>query len=246
MGKIIVTDLTRFHNQGLVCLAGIDPATGQCIRPFKGEPGERGNYLHFDSVKKHSVVPGSILKGEFVPKADASRPHSEDHLVPKLRVKGSATSDEFQEVLEMSSAATFRAGFGKAPVDKFFPVAAPPAHSIFTLKLRSPAKQFSLIADEQYGPTVFKAHVEDAQGVRLSYLKVTDLGFSDHIKRIEAEDPYLRKINAFFAAQEVLYLRIGLGREYAPQGDEARRGFWLQINGIYSFPNFREDLRMYD
>ena len=31
--KIVVTDLTRFSNPDLVCLAGIDIETGRCIRP---------------------------------------------------------------------------------------------------------------------------------------------------------------------------------------------------------------------
>jgi hypothetical protein len=244
--KIIVTDLTRFNNQGLVCFAGIDPTTGACIRPFLTNVKARGDYLDFNSVKDHKIIPGSFLEGEFTKKPNPSRPHTEDHFVPQLSTSGNATSDEFMAVLEQTSSTTITQGFGSSPANKFYAVANPPAISIFTLKLTKPREQFALITDDQYGPAVFKAHITDASGFGLRYLKVTDLGFSDHVKSIEAKDPYLKDLNAFLQKQEVLYLRIGLGQAYAPQGDLTRRGYWLQLNGIYSFPNFRHDLRMYD
>ena len=34
MQKIIITDFTRFSNPKIVCTAGIDLTTGQCIRPM--------------------------------------------------------------------------------------------------------------------------------------------------------------------------------------------------------------------
>jgi len=45
-------------------------------------------------------------------------------------------------------------------------------------------------------------------------------------------------INNFIRQQDTVYLRIGLGREY--QG-----GFWLQVNGIYTFPNYDTEIRSY-
>jgi hypothetical protein len=32
--KIIITDLTRFANPDIVCIAGINPDTNECVRPM--------------------------------------------------------------------------------------------------------------------------------------------------------------------------------------------------------------------
>jgi hypothetical protein len=50
-------------------------------------------------------------------------------------------------------------------------------------------------------------------------------------------------INNFIQNQEDLYLRVGLGREY--ESKDGRKGYWLQINGIYTFPEYHEGIRSY-
>lgn len=242
--KIIITDLTRFKNPDIVCLAGIDPLTGICIRPML-ENRAKLDYFQFATVKKHAIVPGSCLTGNFIPVANASPPHVEDHRSQgPVNLAESANSTAFEAVLENSAHTTVEAAFGQRPTNRLFGVTVPPQISIATLRLDHPATQFRLIVDEKYGPPKFKAHVTDAVGYEMSFLPVTDLGFSDHITKIRAADPHLQKLNAFLGAQTKLYLRIGLTRQYA--SDAQRDGFWVQLNGIYSFPTFRRDLRVYD
>lgn len=241
--KIIVTDLTRFKNPLIVCLAGIDPDTGVCVRPMVPS-GQGLDYLTFDQVRRHNIIPGSCLEANFLAEAGVHPPHVEDHrVVGPLKLAEAATSHAFQAVLDRTSVTTVRQGFGANPVNRLFPVSSPPPISIVTLKLDSPSTQFRLIVDRGYGELKFKAHVRDAAGFELSWLSVTDLGFSDHLQRVIATDPDLAELNAFLQSQEVLYLRVGLSRQYAPSPD--RNGFWVQLNGIYSFPNYREDLRLY-
>jgi hypothetical protein len=38
-------------------------------------------------------------------------------------------------------------------------------------------------------------------------------------------------------------MRIGLSREYT--ATDNRNGYWLQANGIYTFPHFHEGIRGY-
>ena len=53
----------------------------------------------------------------------------------------------------------------------------------------------------------------------------------------------LGALNEFIQSQDVIFLRIGLSRSYkAPNGKE---GFWMQANGIYTFPNYLEEIRSY-
>lgn len=243
--RIVVTDLTRFSNRQIVCLAGIDVQTGECVRPMFPSQGGRLEYLTFDSVRAHAVVPGSYLEGNFVPARALAAPHLEDHqIVGQLRTAGSASGDHFQQILEHTSFTRLRDGFGANPVNRLYALNAPPARSIITLKLDRPAAQFQLVADEGFGSVKFKAHVRDGDGFQLSWLPVTDLGFVDHIERVLAADPRVQNLNRFLQTQETLYLRIGLSREWA--APDGRNGYWVQLNGIYSFPNYREDLRIYD
>ena len=47
----------------------------------------------------------------------------------------------------------------------------------------------------------------------------------------------------FYANQKEVYLRLGIGRAWAPQGETPKH--WLQINGIYSFPSYMPELSAY-
>lgn len=244
--KIIVTDLTRFSNREKVCLAGIDPSTGQCIRPMRLIEGGKTEYLAFESVKKNKVIPGSVLEGDFSPIPHSHTPHVEDHSfnAGRLKVIGSATGKEFERVLELTSSTTVKSGFGSLPDNRLFASTAPPSTSIMTLKVANPQSQFKLSVDK-YNDQKFKAHITDESGFQLSFLPVADLGISDHVASIREDDPTLNELNSFLQQQDTLYIRLGLSRVFSA-GNPPRNGYWVQANGIYSFPSYREDLRIYD
>lgn len=51
-------------------------------------------------------------------------------------------------------------------------------------------------------------------------------------------------MNYHVQSQQELYLRIGLSRPFqAPNG---KNGYWLQVNGIYTFPEYMDYIRCYD
>lgn len=242
--KLIVTDLTRFKDPTIVCLAGINPETGECIRPMINRNG-KASYLSFASVKERKVIPGSCIEGDFTKTANAHAPHVEDYeTTGQITLTEPATGAAFKNVLEMSSHTSMLGAFGQLPVDRLFSPINPPPVSIVTLKLESPKTQFRLIIDTGFGARKFKAHITDGKGFQMTYMPVTDLGYSDHISKIQEQDPLLSELNGFLQAQECLYLRVGLGRRYAANPE--RDGFWVQLNGIYSFPSQRKDLRIYD
>jgi len=50
-------------------------------------------------------------------------------------------------------------------------------------------------------------------------------------------------LNQLLQTKDAVFLRIGLSRAYkAPDG---REGYWLQTNGIYTFPHYHEGIRSY-
>jgi hypothetical protein len=70
---------------------------------------------------------------------------------------------------------------------------------------------------------------------------MTDLGFYGYAVAHAGDDVALNRLNEFVHSQDEVFVRIGLSREYtSPDG---RRGFWVQANGIYTFPDYPEDIR---
>lgn len=236
--KIVVTDLTRFKDRSIVCLAGIDPDNGECIRPLDKDR----NYLSFESIKARDIHPGALLEGDFR-RLTSSPPHTEDYLyVGQLKHLGHVGSGEFRQLLANDAKTSVSSGFGKAPPDKFFLTTDLPQKSIITLKLTSPSNL--KIIEDQYEKTKIKAHVTDGNGLTLSFIPITDLGFSDHAINLRAADPDLENLNRFIRKQTEVYVRLGLGRAYtAPNKPEA---CWIQLNGIYTFPEYRLDIRHHD
>ena len=90
--EIVITDLTRFSNPEIVCIAGINPETNECIRPLP--------YIKLSECKRLNILPGNIIDGDFSKSASAENPHSEDFTYNKLKRIRICESDEFKDILE--------------------------------------------------------------------------------------------------------------------------------------------------
>ncbi len=235
--RIVVTDLTRFQNKELLCLAGLTEDGQQCIRPLSAtKPG----YLSFELCKKLNILPGTILNGTFTTPRHIDAPHVEDMHYSNLKAVGAVNSTEFQAILEKSSTTSIKTGFGcsSKPTDKV--LTTPPAKSIITLKLDP--KQFQVVQNK-FDTETIKAHLTDSDGLSLSFLSITDLGFYVNVgqsatRKISAED-----ITEFIQKQDALFIRLGLSRKY--KSADGREGYWMQINGIYTFPTYQQIVRSY-
>lgn len=232
MREVIVTDLTRFSNEEYVCTAVIDVKTGECLRPMP--------YLKSSRCKELDIHPGAILRGNLVLQASNENPHLEDASYSDLNFYGTCSSEKFLQILENSLSDSVSAGFG---VDfdvnqKHIPHDHIANCSIITIKI-SP-NQLS-IHEDQYKPGKIKATFTDNSGHRYSYLSITDRGFHDYAKKHQT-DGRLNEVTDLINEQDSVYLRIGLSRIWTV-GD--RKGFWLQVNGIYTFPKFHEEIRRY-
>lgn len=227
--EIIITDLTRFSNPEIVCIAGINMATNQCIRPLP--------YVSVADCKRLNILPGNVINGDFTKLEKIENPHSEDCRYTKLsrvRICGSA---EFQELLESDLVGSIGEGFGYdfPEKGKVIPKDFAPTKSIITLKINT--RNIEIVKDG-FKEAKIRLNLLDNDEKRFSFLSITDLGFYNYAMKHFNDANFPKIINDFIRRQESIYLRVGLGREY--QG-----GFWLQINGIYTFPNFDTEIRSY-
>lgn len=233
--KIIITDLTRFgQGKPIVCTAGIDPQTGECIRPLP--------YLEFAVFTRLGMFPGGILSGDFTSDAKRKAPHIEDSHYKDLKFLGPCSATEFKSVLQNNISPDLETGFQVSlqEGEKVIPADTPPPQSIITVQVKPRNVE---IVEDGFKPGKIRLHFTDGSGKRYRYFSITDLGFHDYAQR-HRESGALNDLNAAIAGQEEVFLRIGLGRVF--KSAQGKEGFWMQANGIYTFPDKLSYVRSYD
>ena len=97
------------------------------------------------------------------------------------------------------------------------------------------------IVPDSYKPRKIKVIFSDSSGRTFRYLAITDLGFYNYAEKNVGDN--FSRLNDFIHSQEEVYVRLGLSREFtSPDG---RNGYWLQVNGIYTFPEYLPEIRCY-
>ncbi len=229
--EIVVTDLTKFHNKDIVCLAGVNPINYECIRLIP--------YLQCSFCMGKNILPGAKLTGSFR-KVSAGPPHCEDQECHGLVKSGSCTLDEFHSLLEETLSPSLESGFGVGVKtgQKHFERECSPDKSMITIKVKPCS--FDIVED-QYNPGRIKGIFEDNQSKEYRFIPITDFCFCEYAEKSQGDYDSITELNSFLKLQDQIFLRIGLTRRYkAPDG---RDGFWIQINGIYSFPNIFHGVR---
>jgi hypothetical protein len=224
--EIIITDLTRFSNKpDIVCIAGINPESGECIRPMP--------YIKSERCKELNILPGSVLSGNFTRPPKIDTPHGEDRFHDNLTSRGHCTSEQFKEILSNSESPSVESGFGVelSAGQKCIPLNTIPPKSIITISVCPPN---ICIVQGQYKADTIKLLFTDKSGKEFRYLPVTDLAFYEYVLKNSKDAADISRLNSFLRSQNEIFLRLGLSRPYlAPDG---REGFWIQVNGIYTFP----------
>ena len=232
MGRYVVTDLTRFSTREKVCVAVVDLDSGICLRPMP--------YFQNQEFERLNIHPGALLEGEITLREGVENPHIEDAFRGNLQYAGPISSADFRAVLERTLSDSVASGFGVnfEQGQKHIPVGTIAHCSIVTIKV----VPFRIsIHEDNYKPGKIKASFTDGGDHLYRYMPITDRGFFDYAQMHYA-DGKLVELQRFVQSQEEVYLRVGLSRQY-DNGD--RNGYWLQVNGIYTFPDFLEEVRTY-
>ncbi len=232
MQKIIITDFIRFANPKIVGTAGIDLTTGQCIRPMP--------FLNASFCKSLNIVPGAILTGEFTPVQNPAAPHQEDMSYKNLACMGPCTSSDFKLALHAGLCDTVEHGFQIALADKqkHIPINHSIGKSIITIKIQPDKID---IVEGGYNQKKIKINFTDNSGRAFRYISITDLGFRGFAESIHMSDG-LNTLNAFICSQSEVYLRLGLS---SPWDNGKINGYWMQVNGLYTFPDYHHEIRSY-
>lgn len=225
MPKYVVTDLTRFSNRDIVCTAVVDVATGECLRPMP--------YFRYETVRKLEMTPGAIITGE-IRRTGGGSPHHEDSSYQNLKYEGPASGAEFRQVLLQTEHACARSGFEfDFPAgQRFMPVGQFSPRSIITIRVEPSVVS---VSPNPYEPEKIKLNVRDASGFEIRNMPITDLGFHEFARDHHAKGD-LDLINRHLSSSNEIFVRIGLGRQYC-QPATSNDGFWMQANGVYTFPS---------
>jgi hypothetical protein len=232
MAKIIITDLTRFQKKDIVCTAGTDISTGACVRPMP--------YIATADCERLGILPGAILSGAFVSQTGMGGPHQEDASYSRLVFEGPSSSKDFKAALKAGLHSSTADGFeiDLKPGQKYVPVGHAVGRSIITLSVDPKTIE---IVEDRYNPGKTKIHFIDGSGRQFRYLPITDLGLHRYAERYHAAKD-LTRLNSFVSGQPEAYLRLGLSREW---NNGTINAYWMQVNGVYTFPDFFKDIRSY-
>jgi len=234
MRKIIITDLTRFSKEDILCIAGIDIENGECIRPLP--------YLKIADCKRLNILPGAVLSGRFKINPSMEIPHSEDMIHENLQFHGPCSDDDFRSVLSNSCTQSIEEGFDVS-LPRFQKYISPESNvtkSIITISV-NPSR--IKIVQDGFDQTKIKINFSDNSLKEYRFLAITDYGFYHYAKHNFQKTSSYNEINTVLQQQEEVFLRIGLGRLHTNQ--ERKTGFWIQVNGIYSFPDYFRGVRKY-
>jgi hypothetical protein len=197
-------------------------------------------YLQTASCERLNILPGAKLVGEFTVSKSLTGPHQEDHDHGKLTFAGPSSSKEFKDALVQGLEGSVERGFQiRLPQgQKYIPIGHAVNRSIITLQIDPGSIE---IVEDRFKPGKVKVHFVDGAGRDFSFVPITDLGFYRYAERHRANKD-LAALNAFIGSQPEAYIRLGLARAW---NNGTINAYWMQVNGIYTFPNFLPAIRSY-
>ena len=236
MKKLItITDVTRMQ-QGRVCIAGYDQQ-GNCIRPVLPPPGimERSLYSGGSPI----VFPFAVVEYELtVP--DPKPPHTEDYRYKpgSTRLIKRLTDEERRAILTNTIFKSVSEIF-EQPIQTdpgFYVVEGQGPRSIGTIQ---PLRIIKVV-NEQSSENKPKYRIGFVDRKKSTFwLTVTDLGwryFIDwQIREGSNFSETSSRLTGILKGSEV-YLRVGLARGWEKFPERC----FLQVTGIYTFPDYLE------
>ncbi len=238
--EVVITDLTRMSGDR-VCIAGLSQNKIMVRPELHRSVYENHLYKEGDII----IRPSAVVAMDLEPMNDHLMPHTEDHLWVNPRNIEFVTllpTAVWHNVLTWTSFPTVETIFATELVDGKGIKPATGERSLGTIKPQN-ITEFQYERD-RYDNTKYKYRInfEDSSGNEYRYVSVTDLAVRSYCDYLRIEQDWTTdKISdhlfyEHWSGKEV-WLRIGLARPFSPkQGAESL--CYLQVNGIYTFPDY--------
>lgn len=255
---IVITDLTAMGGDG-VCIAGVD-RDGGCIRPVLPPPGVLRKHLYerpslltlfrewwewflgrsISKERKLVIYPRVKVRFEFH-RVRIELPHVEDlGFDPKSVVYETlCTEAEWEEVLKVSSFTSVQDVYeGHLQENRW----VEPGANTRSLGTVSQIKVIMVNLPEGRNGRRYRLHFVDGTGRRYDDITISDMTFrafcdaeiSQHSSPLSTS----QHITHLLRGIDRIYLRLGLTRSWASDSSPLRRRCWMQITGIYTFPDY--------
>jgi hypothetical protein len=242
--KVIITDVTRM-GEPRVCVAGYLERSHDCVRPvFSPWSGPTEEWLSIDG--QVVVRPFSVVELDLKEK-NPSPPHTEDWIIDSTyRVKrGMLTPIQQNAFLtrieDRSVESIFGATINREPGFE---------HLSAYVKFGEGKRSLGTIRPKTLGEVCYREKVEEGKlDYRIAFtdqtgeeyrLAVTDLAFRRFLEHTtlvkgKSRDEAAQLLAATLRGSR-MFLRIGLARSWKEYPDRC----YLQITGVYSFPDYLE------
>jgi hypothetical protein len=228
---IVITDLTRMY-RGMVCIAGYDE-NKNCIRPILPPPGIPESSLYRD--EQPIIFPFAVVEFDLI-KSVSQPPHTEDWRFDPNSPRFIRTVKSRQKVLEWSLYDNVSLVFEQPILNGpgFYVLGCQGVRSLGTIQ---PVKVIKVIyASGEEGTWDYRLNFIDGEE-KFYKLKITDLTwhyYCDSLRETGLEPVQIaEKMTAFLQSHQV-YIRIGLARGWKKYPERC----YLQINGIFTFPDY--------
>lgn len=231
--SLVITDVTRMR-EGRVCIAGYDEDSN-CIRPVLPPPGIQETSLYVQ--ERPLIFPFAVVEYDLT-QALPHPPHTEDYRYDPASAKFIEHLDmkRRREVLEKSLSESVAAIFEE-------PIQSDMGH--YVMDGRGP-RSLGTIRSQRIVKAVYEQALDGKWRYRLGFvdgdgltywLAVTDLAwryFNDYERRKGRSPGEISAARTSSLKSSDVFLRVGLARGWEAYPDRC----FLQITGIYSFPDY--------
>lgn len=235
---VIITDLTQMRGQR-VCIAGYFNDF-KCVRPV--DANQRIDKKWILDSQEAVIHPFAVVEFDFEDKKGIQKPHTEDWPISiNYRSKLDVLDFQQREELLLKIDDTLVENIFKAPIHRIPGYYIQVGDGERSLGTVCHPEILNVFCGNRYGRTGYRITFRDSAD-KVYELTVTDLAFRyfiDHLKRSYKEDHQkasqymLRKLK-----EANVHLRVGLARGWDSNPSSPQDKCFLQVTGVYSFPDY--------
>ncbi len=231
-----------------VCVSAYDLKKKEYIRLLKEGTTHIHEYYSDDEIQTNRLIPFNRMECVYKKPHSIDPPHVEDRIVKQIRYSKTCDEQSRKRGLLFISKTTIQDIFGFLPDQagnhRLYSVEKPPAYSLGTLRVNTPPRLFCVLDTYKQDRVVFRLTFEDQNAFELKWIKIVDLRMIHYLKwrynsQQESYEQIQKEMNQLFRQADCIFIRLGLTRVFPtyPTAEQSR-GFWLQVTGIYPFPDY--------